>query len=61
MRTRNIPLNVKAYRKYMSIMPSDPALWLMLELPLSRMYYHGSKGVRAIEVLGWLVLGLTAL
>ena len=56
MRTHNIPSCCRKTKRYPYY-----AFWLgamsnpqWVELPLSRTYFHGSKGVRAIEVLLYL-------
>ena len=46
MRTRNIPSDVR-------VLPPDVALRLTL---ISQTYFHGSKGVRAIVVLLFMVI-----
>ena len=54
MRTRNIPLYERKSKRYpyYSSCPRAMSNTHKLELPLSRTYFHGSKGVRAIEIEG---------
>ena len=52
MRTRNIPSCYRKSKRSRLCLLTKPVInphWL--ELPLSRINFHGPKGVRAIEVL----------
>ena len=56
MGTHNIPSPERKSKRY-PYSASWPGAMInthKLELPLSRTYFHGSKGVRAIEVLQYL-------